>query len=216
MPSEYIEKLAVFIHSPNWGRVGVWSVIIGGITGALLYIFTQLTLGKVGVYSTITPAIFGILITIASNTASRFFPATDISCMQTRPSNSIENHHKEKYRLNSGVGFVETYMDPPSWVTEFKVGIYSENPDIELTTLDNKPNSVRYEDGVLKSDQRLEGFPLTMKMTGEPEELAEGEYILRFRDEKANNLIKEITLKCDPEPPDDAGDGGEERLEEWM
>ncbi len=140
-----------------------------------------------------------------------------ISCIQTQPKNSVENHHKNRFRISGGIGHIETYIDVPSWAARFEIHIQT-NSDIEVIPFENKPNTVHFEDNTLKSDQNMDGFPVKLKLSGEASELAEGEYVLEFVDLRTNNTIKRITLKCSPEPPDhfDEDDLDDDELDAWL
>lgn len=209
MPSNFLEKFIIFSGNPTWGKISL------GVGGAS-------SLSAIILPSTYSKVIFGCLAAMflsLSIIVPRRSENVKITCIQNSPANSVENHHKNIFQIRYGVSRLETYIDIPSWSSKFRIKL-DIDPSIEIIPLEDKPRSVQFENNVLKSDQDMNGFPVTLKLTGEPDELAKGQYILKFTDQRTDRLIKRIILKCDPDPPDqidelEAENLDEDELEAW-
>ena len=201
-----LEELVVKFHNPKWGKISIMIFIFS----SGLSIMLPPLIAKVGT------AIFGVTALITPRAVRRSRKGIQITCIQSRPKNSVENHHNGRFRISHGIGHLETYIDIPDWATEFDILIKSD-PTIKIVPWDNKPDSVRLEGNHLRSNQDLNGFPITLKIVGDPDEIAEGEYTLEFIDMRSKRKIKEIELKGDPDPPEniDVTDLEQEEAEEW-
>ncbi|MDG5778249.1 hypothetical protein VB773_14890 [Haloarculaceae archaeon H-GB2-1] len=206
MAPNYIEKIIVKSHNPKWGKV---AVSIGVLSGLAALIFSN-PVGK------IVSIIIGLIVLSINYLIPKLKSGIQITCVQTKPPNSVENHHNGRYKISHGIGHLETYIDVPAWATEFNIKMVSD-PTIDIIPWDNKPDSVRLEGNHLKSDYDLNGFPITLKIVGDPEDIAEGEYTLKFVDVRANTTIKKVELKGDREPPEDLNvdELEQEEAEEW-
>ncbi|WP_336338898.1 hypothetical protein [Haloarcula brevis] len=206
MSPRIIESVITKSHNPTWGKIAVGTAGLSAVVGLIL---TE-TAAQIVTFSV---AILAFIIPIIIRKTQS---GIKITCLQTRPPNSVENHHNGRFRVSHGIGHLETYFDIPDWATEFDISIESD-PAIDIVPWDNKPDSVRLEGNHLKSDQDLNGFPITLKIVGEPDEIAEGEYKLEFKDMKTKKTIKRIELKGDPDPPEDLDTEQiePEEAEEW-
>lgn len=219
MASDIVERIIILCYSPPWPVVGVALTVITAVVTIPMVIFS-FNLEVIMLSTIIIPGLFGGFAMVLSQVVPYRKTGIEITCIQNQPQNSVENHHKSRYKINAGIGHLKAYVDIPDWVTKFEIKV-EKNSDIEMIPFDNKPNSVRFENNVLKSDQKLDGFPIKLKLSGEPDELAEGEYILEFVDLRTKNTIQKMTLKCDPEPPDSInenklGDDEIREIDQWL
>lgn len=213
MDSSLSEKLIVFLLSPPWPKISVTLVVIGGIVGAIGVRYTAP--GLAGLLSTVAAGSFGMFLLSLSLVVHQQVSGITMTCLQTKPTNSSENHHKNRFKMNGGVGHLDIYIEIPNWVSGFKIEMETD-PEIDIIPFNRLPRPVSYEGDVLKSDYNLPEFPLILKLSGDPEDLGEGEYYFKFKDKKTDTLIKEITLKCNPDPPTSQNDRGEEEFDEWF
>lgn len=213
MTSNLTERALIFLLSPPWPKIGVGLIAFGGVVGAIGYNYT--TPSQAGLLSTIATGGSSALLIFLSMMTHQRVSGIEITCIQTRPNNSVENHHKNRFKMNDGVGHLDIYIKLPDWTSEFKIKMDTD-PEIDIIPFNRLPSSVKYEGNVLKSDYKLPEFPLILKLSGDPDELGEGEYYFKFTDKRTGVQIKEITLKCDPDPPTSRSDRDEEKIDEWF
>jgi hypothetical protein len=206
------EDILVFLFNPPWRKISVALVAIAGVAGLVISQYNSPTVA--GLWSTILVGGLSACLFIFSSIVSRTVSGIEITCIQNRPSNSAENHHKNRFKMNDGVGHLHTYIEIPDWVSGFRIKIKTD-PEIEVIPFNRLPRPVTYEENTLKSDYYLPEFPLILKLSGDPEDLGEGEYYFKFKDKKINTKIKEMTLKCDPDPSTADERNGDD-LDEWF
>lgn len=211
-------QIISFSFSPPWPKISFGITGIGTLVTVITHLLTDferpILLGM-GI-STVLFIIVVLLILIVPHQYS----SVNLTYIQKQPDNSIKSHHNNKIKINGGVGFIDIYVDPPKWTNGFaiKLDIPTYVDVIEWETKYNLPASVRFEDGILKSDEVVTGFPMQFKLYGDAEELGEGDYPLKFIDENTGDTIKELTLDCDPEPPDSVQEDESDDTppDEWM
>lgn len=208
MPNIFsVDRLIIKGRSPSWGKVGVIITLFSAISYLIL---PSNYLSKLASILFIL-SFFAAIIIIQNSTSG-----IEITCIQNNPQNSVRNQHNRRYQISHGIGHLETYFDIPKWSKEFMISLEINGP-IEIIPWDNKPDSVNYQDNKLVCHQDINGFPVTLKLAGDPNELAEGEYNLKFENERTGREIHSVEIIGDPEPPEevDIDEIGAEEAQEW-
>lgn len=194
-------------RNPKWGKVAFLTSLLSAI---LFFLSPSAFASNIAVISIAIILFFGGVI------VPRVTGGIEITCIQNSPPNSVKNQHLKRYQINQGFGRIDVYIDIPSWANEFEIEMDITGP-IEIVPWDNKPDSVLYKNQRFICKEDINGFPVTLKLVGEPEELAEGEYNLNFIDNRTQRVIHSVELIANPDPPAniDADDLDSEEEEEW-
>ncbi|MFD1645574.1 hypothetical protein [Haloarchaeobius litoreus] len=208
MSGKVIDRAVVFAQNPRWGKI---SLVLAIISTALGLLFPSKS------YSQYAFLLIGVAFLAVYFTVPRYFSGIKITCLQTSPKNSVENQHQNIFKIRRGFGKIDIYVDIPNWASKFEIKMKSDS-SIEVTPFENKPGSVRVDGNLLKSDQDIDGFPMTLKLTGDPDDLAEGRYGLKFVDNRAGRQIQRIVLDSSSDPPQDMDEEelNEEEIDAWV
>ncbi|WP_459192095.1 hypothetical protein [Halosimplex sp. J119] len=175
-----------WLRSPEWGALS-FITSLGIITGSVVTSIKGI--------SQIVLIIFGIVIFSAFLAANYYLSGIGMVCLQTDPSSSAKNHYMRSYPIPDGYAEFDVYLNIPHWLDSFSVEIQHDGPfTIAAWEL---PDPVSFNNEVIHCDGDLKKVPFVLRFGGEPQEIGDATYQVKFIDSKTERTIYSISLNGD-------------------
>ncbi|WP_155120756.1 hypothetical protein [Haloarcula sp. K1] len=181
-----LTSLLVWLRNPEWGIIGAilsFAVIGGSVFSSIEGIIQ------------ISAFLVGCLIFLLILFANFYLSGIGVVCLQTNSISSAENHYRRVYPIPDGYAEFDVYFSIPRWLNSFSVEIAHEGP-FKIGAWD-LPGPVSFNNEVIHCDGDLQKVPFTLRFGGDPQEIGDATYNIRFIDKQTGRKLYSMSLDGD-------------------